>query len=229
MTRLVCVVADKNIEAAVSALLESRRPALGLPDFCLKKIVVHPGRDPGCYHKGADFLRGLMGTDDCRGLLVFDQDWQGNPHATAVDTETAVQEHFARLGIAGRAEVVVIEPEIEAWVWSSSPHVGQVLGWDGNHATLRNWLSEQGLWPDDAPKPPDPKAAVEAVLSKQRIPRSSALYRKLAQKVSLKGCQDAAFLRFRELLRRQLAENNPDTPVPYGPGITGGSPGQDRG
>ncbi len=209
MTRLMCVVADKNIEAAVSALLECRRPALGLADFSLEKIVVHPRRDPGCYHEGPEFLKGLMGTGDHRGLLVFDQAWQGNPHATAVDTEAAVRARFANLGIAGRAEVVVIEPELEAWVWSSSPHVGQVLGWDGNHATLRGWLSKRGLWPDDAPKPPDPKKAVEAVLSKQRIPQSSALYRQLARRVSLGGCQDAAFLRFREFLRHQLEEDNP--------------------
>lgn len=150
-----------------------------------------------------------MRTDDRRGLLVFDQAWQGNRHATAVDTERAVRARFAPLGIAGRAEVVVIEPEIEAWVWSSSPHVGKVLGWDGNHATLRDWLSNQGLWPDNTPKPPDPKAAVEAVLSEQRTPRSSSLYRQLAEKVSLKGCQDAAFLRFREFLKQQLAEDNP--------------------
>jgi len=207
MTRLACVVADKNIEAAVSALLESRRPALGLPAFSLE-IVVHPRRDPGCYHEGPDFLKGLMGTDNRQGLLVFDQAWKGNPHATAVDTETAVRERFEPLGIAGRAEVVVIEPEIEAWVWSSSPHVGQVLGWDGNHTTLRSWLAEQGLWPDKAPKPPDPKAAVEAVLSKQRIPRSSAIYRNLARRVSLEGCQDAAFLRFRECLTR-IAHHSP--------------------
>jgi len=200
MTQLVCVAADKNIEAALSALLEHRRPALELSSFSFK-IVVHPRRDPGCYHEGPDFLSGLLGTGGMLGLLVFDQAWSGNPHATAVETETAVRGRFGPLGIAQRAEVVVIDPEIEAWVWSASPHVDRVLGWDGVQPTLRQWLAEQGLWPDNAPKPPDPKAAMESVLSRQRVPRSSALYRQLARQVSLNGCQDPAFQRFRDLLR----------------------------
>ncbi len=50
------------------------------------------------------------------GLLVFDQAWEGNPYATAAETANAIRERFVSLGIAGQAEVVVIEPEIEAWV-----------------------------------------------------------------------------------------------------------------
>jgi len=204
MKRLVVVAADKNIEAAVSALLEFRRPALGVPEFFFE-IVVHPRRDPGCYREGADFLKGLIRGSDCRGLLIFDQAWQGNPHATAVDTEAAILDKYRHLGIDDRAGVVVIEPEIEAWVWGSSPHIERVLGWDDRNETLREWLASCGLWPDGALKPSDPKAAVEAVLSKQRIPRSSALYRQLARKVSLRGCRDASFQRFQAFLRGQLS------------------------
>jgi len=201
MTQLVCVAADKNIEAALSALLEHRRPALGLSSFSFQ-IVVHPRRDPGCYHNGPEFLRDLLGAGETLGLLVFDQTWSGNTHATAVKTETAVRKRFDQIGITQRANVVVIGPEIEAWVWSASPYVDEVLGWNGAQPMLRQWLTAQGFWPNGVPKPPDPKVAMEEALFRQRVPRSSALYRQLARQVSLNGCQDPAFQRFRDILRR---------------------------
>ena len=46
MTDLVCVVADKNMKAAMEGIL-GRHQALGIvaPTY---EIVVHPDRDPGC-------------------------------------------------------------------------------------------------------------------------------------------------------------------------------------
>ncbi|WP_025321804.1 methylation-associated defense system protein MAD4 [Deferrisoma camini] len=198
---LVCVVADKNIEAVISTLVGERRRSIGLREFSVE-VHVHPLRDPGCYRDGPEFLRGLLGDTPSRGLLVFDQAWEGNPHPSAADTERAVREQFAALGIADRAEVVVVEPEIEAWVWSRSPHVERVLGWAGARPPLREWLKTRGLWPEDRAKPEDPKATVEDALREKRIPRSSALYRELAEKVTLRGCQDAAFGRLCDVLRR---------------------------
>ncbi|GAB6062862.1 methylation-associated defense system protein MAD4 [Deferrisoma palaeochoriense] len=201
---LVCVVADKNIEAVISTLVRERRRSIGLREFSAE-VHVHPLRDPGCYRGGPEFLRGLLGDTPARGLLVFDQEWEGNPHRNATDTERAVREQFAALDIADRAEVVVIEPEIEAWVWSQSPHVERVLGWAGARPPLREWLNSRGLWPDGRAKPIDPKTAVEDALREKRIPRSSALYRELAEKVTLQGCQDAAFGRLCDVLRRWFA------------------------
>jgi hypothetical protein len=91
-----------------------------------------------------------------------------------------------------RAEVVVIDPELEIWVWSASPHVEDVLGWRGSTPPLRSWLRNQGLWGDDRPKPQDPKRAMEGALYEKRIPRSSSLYRQLAEKVGLTTCRDAS-------------------------------------
>ncbi len=200
MIDLVCLVADKNIEAAVGGLLRRRQRSLGIRPVHLE-IHVHPRRDPGCFHEGPTMLAGLIADHAARGLLVFDQAWEGNPHDTAASTEASVRESFRRLGIAERAAVVVIEPEIEAWVWSASPHVARALGWAGARPSLRSWLADTGLWPDGLAKPPDPKEAMERALQRRRIPRSSALYRELAHNTSLKGCQDAAFGRLRRILQ----------------------------
>lgn len=200
MTDLVCLVADKNIEAALAGLLDRRRESLGLRRL-VHEITVHQRRDPGCYHGGPEMLRGLLGAQRTRGLLVFDQAWKGNPHASAAETEGAIRGRFQQLGISDRAEVVVLDPEIEAWVWSRSPHVDDVLGWRGATPTLRRWLRERDLWPEGHGKPADPKAAMERALYERRIPRSSSLYRQLAERVSLTSCQDAAFDRLCQVLR----------------------------
>ncbi len=194
MTELFCVVADKNIESALRGLLDHRRASLGVRDFEYE-ITVHPHRDPGCFHDGHVMLRSLLASFSTRGLLVFDQAWGGNPHRSAEETEAAVRQLLQEEGIGERSEVVVIEPELEAWVWSDSPHVNEVLCWTGTRPSLREWLRAEGLWPDDHIKPPDPKNALERVLFERRIPRSSALYRKLAKRVGLQRCRDHAFHR----------------------------------
>jgi hypothetical protein len=56
-------------------------------------------------------------------------------------------------------------------------------------------------WPDGQAKPDRPKEVLEAILKKNRIPRSSAIYKKITSKVSVQGCQDGSFLELLETLR----------------------------
>lgn len=55
-------------------------------------------------------------------------------------------------------------------------------------------LVSEGMAIDDRGKPADPKAAVEKALVAARKPRSSALYRELAENVNLDQCQDPSFI-----------------------------------
>jgi hypothetical protein len=98
--------------------------------------------------------------------------------------------------------VIVLRPELENWVWSNSPHVEEVLGWSGHAPDLREWLRNQHLWPIELMKPGRPKEAMEAALREVGLPRSSALFRRLAEEVSLNGCSDPAFLEFRAVMQR---------------------------
>ncbi|NJL28558.1 MAG: hypothetical protein HC897_12045 [Thermoanaerobaculia bacterium] len=95
----------------------------------------------------------------------------------------------------------MLDPELEAWLWSDSPHVDSVLGWKDRNPTLRAWLAEQGFLVEGAAKPSQPKEAVEKALRVVRKPRSSALYRQLAERVSFERCTDPAFARFKDVLR----------------------------
>ena len=58
---------------------------------------------------------------------------------------------------------------------------------------MREWLEEKGLWNAGMLKPADPKKAVEDVLKISKTPRSSAIYRQITNRVSVKRCQDPAF------------------------------------
>ena len=76
-----------------------------------------------------------------------------------------------------------------------------MLGRKGPLAAFRQALKEQKLWAAEDAKPSDPKAVLEYVLSRTGKSRSASFFRKLANKVNTAGCQDRAFLRFKELLQ----------------------------
>ena len=97
---------------------------------------------------------------------------------------------------------IVIDPELEAWVWSSSRHVPRVLGWKDGNSTLRAFLAAGGHWPAALPKPPDPKKAMEEATRQAGQPLVSSLFSDLAATVSVKGCSDRAFLKLTGALSR---------------------------
>ena len=195
---LAVLVPDKNLEAAVAGIL-SRPEALQIKSVAFK-IFVHMERDPGCYHRGHDFLRALV-RQAAHALLIFDRAGCGQENKDRTALEKEVSDRLRTAGWADRSECIVIDPELEVWVWSDSPHVPRSLGWDGNLENLRTWLANERLWSEGSAKPSDPKTAVERTLRKTRKPRSSSLYLELAKQVSLQRCSDDAFLKLRKTLR----------------------------
>lgn len=197
MKDLACLVADRNQAATIQALLDRPR-AMGMRTVTFD-VFVHPQRDPGCFQRGHEFLRPLRSAY-LNALVLFDQAWEGAPSQDASVLETAVRERLRGAGQEAWADVVVIAPELEVWVWSDSPHVGTALGWGGRRPGVRVWLREKGLWPEEVVKPPDPKRAVEQALFETKVPRSSAVYERIARKVSVNRCRDESFHRLRARL-----------------------------
>lgn len=194
MKDLVCLVADKNMEAAITALLQ-RPEALGIRPIAFDPVV-HPRRDPGVFREGVDILRGFQRAFR-HGLLLLDAKWDGAP----MDLQQRLDRTLKDASLELWARAIVIEPELEVWVWSDSPHVAEVLGWSGRSPDLRRWLEQNGLWDPGASKPRNPKQAMERALWEAGKPRSSALYRALARTVSVERCRDRAFLRLRDTLQ----------------------------
>lgn len=182
--------------AALEALLVRHR-SLGIHPLRWR-VHVHPERDPGCLRRGHEFLR-AQSTGFAHALAVLDRQGCGSADA-AEALECQLESRLRGSGWGDRAKAVVIDPELEAWVWSNSPRVDAELGWAGRLPGLRDWLAAEQNWALGAAKPPDPKAAMEAALRIARKPRSSAIYAALASKVSFERCQDRAFRRLCNIL-----------------------------
>jgi len=204
---IVVLVADKNIEAAIRGLLR-RQEALGIRTVDAE-ILRHPQKDSGCCNDGVEFLSTFT-NQFLYALLMFDHQGSGREEEPPADIENSIEERLSRTGWNNRARTVVLDPELEIWVWASSPHVAHCLGWDNQRTPLAQWLLDQGYLRADHAKPARPKEALEAVLYATQTPRSSAIYRQLAEKVSLRACTDRAFLKFREVMQVWFGVVAPD-------------------
>ena len=196
---LVVLVADGNMYSAMQGLL-SRPESLGIRSVRFN-IFVHVERDPGCFLRGHDFLR-PMANRYAHGLLLFDRMGSGQEVQEKEALERTVNDRLANTGWGDRAAAIVLDPELEVWVWSDSPEVDRCLGWKGQPHDLRGWLGNQGLWPHGSSKPGNPKRAVELALRQMNKPRSSSIYIQLAKSVSLQKCTDPAFNSFKEIMKK---------------------------
>ena len=196
---LVVLVADKNMEAAVEALL-ARPGALQIKPLTFR-VHRHPHHDPGCRSKPHAVLTRQLADSFRYALVLFDREGSGGESLLVTELEARVVTHLGTVGWTERAAAVAIDPELEIWIWSDSPHVAAGLGWQGRKPTLRDWLRLQGTWKIGEAKPRKPKEAVESALREVQKIRSSARYRQIAQRVNLGACSDASFARFRSCLQ----------------------------
>lgn len=195
---LVVLVADKNMEFAVKGIL-SRANALRMRE--VKPVFhVHPENDPGCLLRGDLFLS-LFVHQYAHALVLLDREGSGQERFAREKLEAGIEERLAKSGWGDRAAAIVIDPELEMWVWSDSPQVDSVLGWEGRNPALRNWLLDKEYLHDGQVKPVRPKEALELALRTARKPRSSSLYFQLAQKVSLGRCVDSSFVKLKTTLQ----------------------------
>ena len=195
---LVVLVPGKDDRETVDGLLCARQKSLGIRSIRYL-ILVHPRRDPGCFHEAADVLQ-VFQRRASRALVILDHEGSGQEKLAPDEVAAELKRRLCASGWGDRAEALIIAPELEAWVWSDSPHVDRMLGWSGRAPRLRDWLAGRGFWPTDLRKPPRPKESFQAALRESGIRVSSAVFRELAERVSLRDCQDPAFQQFRDLM-----------------------------
>ena len=175
---LVVLAADNHIVASLRFLLVRRREALGLREVSFD-ILRHPNSDPGCLSNAIEFLRPFA-REYKHAVVIFDYAGCGSrksPHEIQQDLENMLE----RSGWPERARVIVIDPEVEVWIWGHSGKIAEVLGWGRDFSAVRESLEESGLWPRSHNKPLDPKKAVRHVLRGKRRPLSSSLFEELAE------------------------------------------------
>jgi len=196
---LVALVADNDMHLGLKAIL-SRRESLRIREVRFD-IRTHPEHDPGCRLKSAEFLRSFQ-AQYAFAIVLFDREGCGATGSRAA-LETEVESQLSRNGWGNRSTAIVIDPELEAWVWSDSPNLKQVLGWKADDPTpLPDWLDQVGFpISGDCQKPSRPKEALLAALRKAGKARSASLYAQVAQSVGLDRCTDPAFLKLKTTLQ----------------------------
>jgi len=197
MKDLVVLVADGQAKAAMVSVL-ARHESLGIRPLSFD-VFPHPNKDPGVLRASQEFLRPLL-REYSYTIVLFDFQGCGQEKYKPGQLEIDVLDRLVTNGWRDRAHVIVLDPELEAWVWSRSPVIASLLGWS-SYRHLRNWLIGQGFEDPGTIKPKDPKGAMEAALEKSRLPRSASIFQQIASKVDFSACEDASFRSLVRVLR----------------------------
>ncbi len=202
MRELVILTADGTMNAVVAAFFSRANwhTTLGCAEFGIwpeQDIFNEPGKTDGTVHKRAhQILRPYLNTHR-RALVLLD--WQFGGEYPAEQVHDEILTNLRRCGWDDRCEVVVIDPELEVWLWQDKPQIAQAVRFkDGG---LRAHLRDQGLWPDGQPKPSDPKQVLQDLIRNHRAGAPMAVYTKIARSIGVSGCQDASFEHFRATLQ----------------------------
>lgn len=198
---LLALTADAQMQQTVTTLLRYRRQSLGIRQIDAD-VVRHPRKDPGCRGNAGALINSKRNLYR-KAMVIFDYDGCGERQRAAPELEIALEQEYAGAGWGqDRIAFLVIEPELEAWLFGGSDaHLQNAVSWP-RPDSIREWLQAQGYLQLGQGKPSDPKAAIEAVLTQSRIPLSSELFEAQARRASLARCQDRAFQKFRSTLQR---------------------------
>ncbi len=202
MKDLIVLVADKNMEFAVKGILQ-RNESFDIRKISFK-VIRHSQNDPGVYRAAHDFLR-IYVNEYHYAIVMLDREGCGCTDNSILIAEQ-IQSRLKHSGWNKRSNVIVLDPELEVWVWSDSPEVANCIGWNTND--LRKWLQSEGYLLPNADKPRNPKLALENALKIKNRPRSSSIFYKLAENVSFNRCSDTAFLKFKNTLQNWFSSDS---------------------
>ena len=196
MQDLVLLVADKNMQFALQGAL-SRPEALGIRPITYE-FRSHPGRDGGVRASGSRVLAGERNRFR-HALMLLDFEGCGTQLLDPIALERELDQQI-RVTWSDEGKTIVIAPEVDIWLWGSDNALHEVFQWP-LQVGVRDFLHAKGFVFSADGKPLRPKEALEAMVPVHRQARSSALYEKVTNKISLQNCRDPAFLRLREQLR----------------------------
>jgi hypothetical protein len=199
MKDLLVLVADLDTENVLNGIFPRLEKVCGIHSFTFD-IRRHTNRDPGCANEGVDFLRPF--TNNYRfAMIIFDREGSGQERKSRVEIEENLENLLALNGWnAAQIAVIVIDPEIENWIWIDSPNVSNAFNWN-NSEKLYDWLSNNDWLEVGADKPERPKEALEKVLRISKKPRSASIYLEIAEKTSFAKCTDKAFVKMLNQLK----------------------------
>jgi hypothetical protein len=157
-------LADEHMEKGLKAFFarDDWHFALGCRPFEIdprgeNDLYRVPGHtDPGIWKHAGENLRPFR--DLYRyAVIILDADFDPSPGADVLRADISAD--MVKAGWAPeRFAVIVIEPELEAWLWAPNQNVALAFGHD-NFDQLRGRLERENLWTPGQPKPNDLKRA----------------------------------------------------------------------
>ncbi len=140
---------------------------------------------------------------DLHGLYLIEEPENGiHPGAIATVYDSLRSMYTAQVLLATHSPVVLSvarRDDVLCFAKNDNGATDIVLG--SEHPQLREWLVDKGwVHPPDL-KPGRPKEAFDSALREAGVPRSSSLYQQIAERVSLRGCEDRSFQRLCSILR----------------------------
>jgi hypothetical protein len=196
---LIVLTADRAMKLGVEALLA--RPAeLGIRPLSFD-VFAHPDNDPGVFGKAHDFLRGHQRRYH-HAIAMCDREGCGREPLKREQIESRIGQRLRANGWEDRAAAIVLDPELEVWVWGDWRLVADFMRWPGGHADLRTWLVGKRFLTPTQSKPTRPKEALEEAMKQVRMPFTSDIHKRLGERAAFAGCVDPAFLKFLAKLRQ---------------------------
>ena len=199
MKDLSILCADSDMKSVLESLLKRLTERQEIREISYEIIRAY-GRDPGVYKKAHELVRGKdREYEKC--LVIFDYKGSGARKPVA-DTEDEVKNNIVRNSNYSQddVEVVVIDPELEIWIWKGWKHFYK-LPVRVESSEVSKWLRKNGI-PEGSYKPRKPKERFEKFREHFRVQKSPANYKKISEKTSLRGCTDRAFNKFMNALTR---------------------------
>lgn len=203
MKDLIVLVADGDMDQLVTALLKRISAVEDNVRSFNFDVQRHPLKDPGVCNNSVDFLRLFI--NSYKYVLVMcdyegcGKDRQKN-HFTREQVEIKIETELSNNGWPSNNCAIVVDPEIENWIWVHPTHMQRAIGWNRTE-TITTWAISSGWLQPGFCKPARPKEALEAALYLVKTPRSSSIYRKIAENASYGRCIDPAFLKFVNIIR----------------------------
>ena len=124
---IIFLLADGGMEQVLRGFLGReqfhRSLGCGVFDFDLARdVIVAPTKDPGVYGTAHELLRPYERSHR-RAVVILDSDWNGSPGASAI------HEHVTKRMIGRWSEfaVIVIDPELEAWIMNDNAHLARIF------------------------------------------------------------------------------------------------------
>ncbi len=200
MKDILVLTADKDAELMLKALLDRLPRSEKIREFNFD-IITHPKRDPGVVNQSVEYVRPYI--KDYRFLLVFfDHEGSGKEKKAKLELELQIEKELDSNGWQDRNACIILEPELESWLWVNKTHLHQIMDWE-HQEDVYQWIKTKGFSCINS-KPVRPKEAFESALKYQKIPRSSSLYVTLAEKADYLDCIDTSFTKFINTIRNWI-------------------------